>query len=337
MEEAVSRKPNLIDKFRDPSFRVSAKGKWYAIAPLVIVIAGLIVFLVGGFNLGLDFTGGRIINVNGVTNESEARATLNNILSELRNNNAHFSITTVGDGDVVTLAVEFQNIQGRTDTQMAELTDRIVADIQAQIPGVTVTNEGEISARTGSERLMNTFIAVIVALLAMLVYMLFRFRFTSGVSAVIGLIHDVLVMLALTAIFRVQLNQAFIAALITVIGYSINNTLILFDRVRSIQKTNENNRYTAEEVVDRAVKETFVRTMNTTVTTLVPIFVLIVAPIPALRQFALPVFFGLIAGTFSTIFVTTALYVRFENAKKAARRRKQLREKGLIAKSEAKV
>jgi len=121
--------------------------------------------------------------------------------------------------------------------------------------------------------------------------------------------------MALTAIFQIQINAPFIAALITVIGYSINNTLILFDKVRTHEKHND-ARLTPEQIVDKSVKETFARTMNTTITTLVPVFALVILAgpfgVPLIREFAIPIMFGLIAGTFSTIFVVTSLYVRFE-------------------------
>jgi len=316
----------MSTKVSSEDFKISRKGKWYAIAPIIIILSGLIVFFVVNFNLGLDFTGGRVIRVHGVEDYQATRSELTTIFRRLeRDHNARFSIMAIEGERGDSIDVTFQNISGWNDAQMDALAEDLIAQIQSAT-GLEATNDGTITARQSQQHVLTTFIAVAVALGAMLVYMLFRFKYTSGISALVGLMHDVFVMLALTVIFRVQVNAAYIAALITVIGYSLNNTLILFDRIRTLEKTHGAT-LTTEEIVDRGVRETFKRTMATTITTVVPIFVLIVAGVPLIRQFALPIFFGLVAGTFSTIFVTTALYVRFENARKAIKKRKALAAK----------
>jgi len=158
--------------------------------------------------------------------------------------------------------------------------------------------------------------------MGILIYMFARFKFTSGVAAIIGLFHDVVIMVALVAIFRIQVNFVFVAAIITVVAYSVNNTLVLFDRVRDKER-DVSNTQTPSQRVDSAIKETFWRTTITTVTTLVPVVVLTILGVPLIREFALPIIFGLLAGTYSTICVTSSLYVRFENAKIANAKRKK--------------
>ncbi|MCL2756290.1 MAG: protein translocase subunit SecF [Firmicutes bacterium] len=318
----MTEKKSLMEKFRDPNFKIARKGKWYAIAPLVLIVVGLIIVLTINFNLGLDFTGGRTIRVNGITSEnySAIRGQINSVMND---NNVHGGTFRIWQEDSDTtglsIVVQFQDLR---NADMDEVSALIIERIEA-IENVTGAEEvGMISASASQDHITRTFIAVAAALLGILVYMLFRFKFTSGVAALIGLIHDVLVMMALVAIFRIQINAAFIAALITVIAYSVNNTLILFDRIRGIEKNNDKNEG-VETMIDRGVKETFQRTMNTTITTLVPIFILVIFGVPLIREFAIPILFGLIAGTFSTIFVTTSLYLRFERARIAVRKRKK--------------
>jgi len=170
--------------------------------------------------------------------------------------------------------------------------------------------------------MMNVFIAVFAALIGILLYMLFRFKFTSGVAAIIGLFHDVLIMLACVAVFRIQINFVFVAAVITVVAYSLNNSIVLLDRVRDKERDVSNNNTVAQNV-DASIKETFWRTTITTVTTLVPVIILTIFGVPLIREFALPIIFGLLAGTYSTICVTSSLYVRFENAKLAKAKMKK--------------
>jgi len=328
----MEKNPNLIERFKDPNFKIARKGKWYAIAPLVIILAGLIVVLVVNFNLGLDFTGGRTVRFQ-VTDTSSANITavenqVRNVMNDIRQENDAgagwaFSIQQEYVTGLVFMTVQFQDVSGFSVVEMTTLHGVVINRLD-NIPTVQgAYDAGTIAPSQVQDHLNRTFIAVTVALFAILIYMLFRFKVSSGVAALVGLIHDVLVMLALVAIFRIQVNATIMIVLITVIAYSLNNTLVLFDRIRGIEKMND-NKETTEQIVDRSVKETFTRTMNTTITTLVPIFVLIIFPVVPLREFALPILLGLIAGTFSTIFVTTSLYLRFENAKTAVRKRKKM-------------
>jgi len=310
-----------VDKFKSEDFRISRKGKWYAIAPAIIILVGIIVVSVINFNLGMDFTGGQLLRVNGVADQAAYTthtATIRSTMSAMQSEHGIgvFQTNQVQGEGGMAIEIRFQN-GSVSDSDIQAITDQIRVAIQGDLPsgiGLNVENLGGVSASATGEHIERTVMAVGVALLAILFYMLFRFKMTSGVAALIGLVHDVLVMLAVTAIFRVQINAAFIAALITVVAYSINNTLILFDRVRHLEKNNT-NKESPEIITDRAVKETFVRTMLTMVTTLVPIIVLLIFGVPLIREFAAPILFGLVAGTFSTIFVTTSLYVRFENYK----------------------
>jgi len=306
-----------VDKFKSEEFKISRKGKWYAIAPALIILAGLIIVIVINFNLGMDFTGGQLVRINGIADQetyTTYRARVTTVMNETPNIGA-FNIMRVND-DAGGMAIEIRFQNGSvSDDAIGGVTDGIIGRLNAELGTAgDIENMQGVSASATRDHLITTVQAVGLALAVILVYMLFRFKFTSGVAALVGLVHDVLVMLAVTAIFRVQVNAAFIAALITVVAYSINNTLILFDRVRHLEKNNA-TKMSPEYITDRAVKETFTRTMLTMITTLIPIIVLLIFGVPLIREFAAPILFGLVAGTFSTIFVTTSLYVRFENHK----------------------
>ena len=309
----------LWTRFHDPKTKITRKGKWYAIAPAIIIAIGVVMLCIPGvgFNLGLDFTGGTIMEGSGFSSSDrrEARTDIERYLD--RNGITHEVSTPRSTSDSLGLTVKFQ---GGNGVDIDEVTAYITSVYERF--GVDPKPAQSISAAASSERILNTFISIAVALIAILIYMLFRFRFTSGIAAVIALIHDALIVVALCVIFRVQLNYAFVAALITIVVYSLNNTLVLFDRIRTKEKFND-TKMTHEQLVDSAIKETFGRTMGTTVTTLIPVIALCCIGVPLIREFALPILFGLIAGTFSTIFITTSLYVRFETYRKVARREKE--------------
>jgi preprotein translocase subunit SecF len=124
----------------------------------------------------------------------------------------------------------------------------------------------------------------------------------------------------------VQINSSFIVVLITIVGYSINNTLVLFDKVRDYERINSTNNFTLEQIIDKSIKDTMGRTMVTTITTLVPVMVLaiysIVTNLTSLTEFSVPIIFGLIAGTYSSVLLATSMYLRFEGSSLVSKKRK---------------
>jgi len=290
------------------------------------------VVLIFNFNLGLDFTGGRIVNVSGF--EYTEREQVQNIIrTEMEReeiHGMHFQTETRVTGEVV-MSVRFPIPEVFTDlneTEIAAIFTRIQGNINIAMDGAGLTGMIEIgeseslSASASTDRILNVVISVSLALIGILIYMLFRFKINSGVAAIVGLMHDVLMMAALVAIFQIQVNFIFIVAMITIVAYSLNNTLVLFDRIRQKER-DKDSRMSTTQIVDQSIKETFIRQLATTVTTIVPVMILAILGVPLIREMAIPILFGLFAGFFSTLFIVSPLYVRFEDARK--RREKQKR------------
>jgi SecD/SecF fusion protein len=312
-------------KFYDPNTKISRHGKWYAIAPAVIALVGVILLCIPsvGLNLGIEYTGGTIVEVTRLSSEdtqTAARDRVANYLSGLEN--VSFDINTRNSAGDWGLSIKYSIDVNDTDAANRARADNILAEVLRLVrqdgseivnPSMQHTHD-TIHPTASREIMMTTVIAVVISMIAIMAYMLVRFKFTSGIAAVVGLVHDVFVTIALCAIFRVEINYPFVAAIITVVVYSLNNTIVQFDRIRDKEKQLRisGSKYDVEHVVDSSIKEVFARTMSTSITTLVPVIVLCCLPIPLIRDFALPILFGLIAGTFSTIFVTSILYVRFE-------------------------
>ncbi|MBE7054848.1 MAG: protein translocase subunit SecF, partial [Ruminococcaceae bacterium] len=156
--------------------------------------------------------------------------------------------------------------------------------------------------------------AIALAIILMLLYITFRFDFQSGTSAVLALAHDVIIMLGFYSLFQFTVSTSFIAAILTIVGYSINATIIVFDRVR------ENNRLmrkaTPDEVADNAIKSSYYRAINSSVTTLLTIGVLYVMGVDSIREFALPIIVGIIAGTYSSLFIAGPFWAWWKSADK---------------------
>lgn len=173
-----------------------------------------------------------------------------------------------------------------------------------------------ISATVSSELLTNALLAIALSIVLMLVYIAFRFEVSSGVSAVIALLHDILIMFSFMAIFHIEINSTFIAALITILGYSINNTIIVFDRIRENAKSLFHKNSSATFIANCSIKETLVRSINTSITTLITIAMVAIIGVPSIRVFALPIIAGLLAGTFSSIFISPSVWALWKDRKK---------------------
>ena len=171
-----------------------------------------------------------------------------------------------------------------------------------------------IGSTISGEMRSQSLIAVIVAVLCMLVYIWFRFkdlRFAS--SAIIALIHDVLVVLALYAFARISVGSAFIACMLTVIGYSVNDTIVVFDRIRENHKAiRTENAENLAELCNSSLAQTLSRSISTSITTAIMVLMLLILGVSSIREFALPLLAGVIAGTYSSIFIATQLWYIFK-------------------------
>lgn len=313
--------------------------KWFLIAPIVIIIVGIILLFTVGFNLGLDFTGGSIIKIytndEGVIedyyqyhiNENSGDYNLLHdkieaVLKEHGLTINSYRTTTMDVKDVITggLAVEvrYQNIEGQDGSEIAETNKLIRSDLQ-EIFGykqISVTENYTnavsapevVTATASSELLMNAFIAMLVAIVLILVYVAFRFEITSGLAAVLALFHDLLVMTSLVLIFRITINSSFVAALVTILGYSINNTIIIFDRIRENIKSGKFDKAKNSEIANSSVKETMTRSILTTLTTFITIAMVAIIGVSDIREFAVPILIGILAGFYSSVFITPGLW-----------------------------
>lgn len=182
-----------------------------------------------------------------------------------------------------------------------------------------VSEGGQTSSTVSTEILKSAILAISVALLCMLIYIVIRFELLSGIAAVVALVHDLLIMFCGMVIFHIEVNANFIAGIITILGYSINNTIIIFDRVRENMKLLGGKRLNGKLVkpayiANLSVQETIMRSINTTLTTLVTISMVAIIGVPSIRIFALPIIFGLLAGTYSSIFIAPTIWAMLMKA-----------------------
>lgn len=247
---------------------------------------------------------------------------------------------TSGTGEDMAIVFKIDNISSAFDNAANDLTryrnelilERIATDINTHFSENDITsrvyvNEDitseYIGASASSRLLMLGGIALAVAILVILIYVIIRFEVFSGLSAVIALIHDVAIMFCITIIFKIQVNAAFVSAIITIVAYSINNTIVIFDRVRENNKIAKkmagdsalvNTSANLRPLVDRSVRETTLRNFNSTITTLVMILLFSIIGTSSVREFGVPVIAGLVGGFYSSMFLSPSLYIIMKEA-----------------------
>lgn len=322
--------------------------KWFMIPSIVIVLVGIILFCTIGFNLGTDFTGGSIMTVY-VNHEqviedakaydvedsgdyAEIQNKINEVLGEFGLTGNTFQTTTIDidelnvyEGQAV--LVKYQNVDGQQASEILATNESIQKALLEKFGygdmTYTVTNGGTVTPSASNELLMNSFIAMLVALALIIIYVAIRFEITSGIATILALFHDLLITTSFVLMFRITVNAAFIAALVTILGYSINNTVIIFDRIRENQKSGKYEGKPNSVVADVSVKETITRSVFTTLTTFVTIALVAIIGVADIRDFALPIGIGILSGFYSSIFITPGLWAIAYNGKKRRKKIKQ--------------
>lgn len=268
------------------------KRKYFYIFSSILIIAGIISMFAQGFNLGIDFKGGSLLRykMDASVPVAEVRATVDS-LGIVKEANIQKS------GDEVLI---------RTTELNQDQTRKMSEGLKAKFSNVTYLSAESVGATIGSELTKNAILSVLVAMLLMLVYISFRFEWTFGVAAVAGLFHDVLIVLSIFSIFQWQIDSAFIAAILTVVGYSINDTIVIFDRVRENLRMKKKGELA--NLLNRSVMQTLNRSINTVLTSLFPLVTLFFFGGSTIKTFVLTLIIGFIFGAYSSIFVASPIY-----------------------------
>lgn len=313
-------KNSLSYRLRNTKFNYAKNLKYFIIAPICIALIGIVLLFTIGFNKGIDFTGGSIINVIlGEKLEETAyyNESVNKIEEVLNNNGLKASVYQLSETDNgLAISVRYQNKDGASEAEMNDINNNVRDELFITFeldPNISeeanlIQDSQRIGATASSELLMNAFISMLVVIVAILIYIAIRFEFTSGMAAVLALFHDVIIMASMMLIFRVELNSSFIAAMITIVGYSINNTILIFDRIRENARNEIYAKADNATIANISINETMTRSIFTNLTTLLSIVAVAAIGVPSIRLFALPIIFGLIAGAYSSIFIAPGLW-----------------------------
>ena len=273
-------------------FEMKNRLKPCLVVSAAIMAVALVMSMMGmGMNLGIDFTGGTLMTYN-----MGAEFSVDHV-------NAALAECGISDAQIAKTGEENTQVQIRisdvdnTDDLRTDLEDKLAVNY----PDIEYVDIVRVGAVVGGELINNAVKRLTLAAVLMLVYIAFRFDLYSGIAAVLGLVHDVAIMMSFVVILRsvIRVETTFIAALLTIVGYSINNTIIIFDRIRENSHKTGTRQLARESIVNLSVAESLPRTINTTITTLLTIVTLYVLGVDSIKQFALPLIIGMVAGIYS--------------------------------------
>ena len=272
---------------------------FYAISASVLIL-GLIFGVVRGFNYGIDFTGGTMMQIDMGKKVSTAE-----IEKDLKEYKLNPTIITTGDGQKEVVIKTIKALDADKRGQVVKtLGDKY---------GITqdnVLSSDQFGPTVGRELKTNALKSVAIAALGMLIYIIFRFKsWKYGVSSIAGVVHDVLIMLSIYAIFGITINNPFIAAILTVVGYSINDTIVIFDRIRENRSLYK--KVPLIENIDNSVNQTLSRSIMTSLTTLICMIPMVILVSTSIREFVIPLMVGVLVGTYSSIFLCSPLLYEF--------------------------
>ncbi|MEW5762300.1 MAG: protein translocase subunit SecF [Bacillota bacterium] len=283
---------------------VNLRRYWYLIS-LLVIIPGIVSLATRGLNLGIDFTGGNLIEVrfNKPAAVQEVRAVLRGHGLE------RVPIQKAGEGVFII----------RTPFLSEEQSGKLIGDLQEKVGKLTVLRNEAVGPVIGRELTLRAIGALALASVLMIFYIWWRFEFKQGLAAVAALLHDVLVVVGIFSLFQIQVNSPFVAAVLTIIGYSINDTIVIFDRIReNFHGAKKGEKL--EDIVNTSIWQTLARSINTVLAVLFILLALYFIGGTTIRDFVLALLIGVTSGCYSSIFNASPLWVDLKRleARKAA-------------------
>ncbi|MCR3956559.1 MAG: protein translocase subunit SecF [Gudongella sp.] len=276
--------------------------KYSYMISLAIILAGLIMFFINGLNYGIDFTGGTMIqlNIGSFVEVDEARE----IMDTFDDNASIIHAGSDREELIIRSSMDLGN------NEISNIVDEFVSRFNMDPENYQAQKFG---AFMGKEIRDRAILSIGVAALLMLGYISFRFQFKFGVAAIVALIHDILIALSVYSLLRLPVNSSFIAAMLTIVGYSINDTIVIFDRIREELRLNQKK--SLEETIEDSVKLSLRRTINTTITTVIAVGSLYVLGVEDVKVLALPLLLGMLSGTYSSLFIATPVWFSLKKGK----------------------
>lgn len=266
---------------------------------LFVMVVGLISLAVQGLNLGIDFTGGTLLDLS--FDKPITTAQVTDVLAQYGLDKSS-KVQLVGDHRALIRTVKFDS-----ETKRAE----ILKTFKATMGNYKIERIEKVGPIIGQELTKKALLAVLIATIAMIVYITWRFEFKFAVCGILALLHDSVIVVGLFSLFQVEVDSSFIAAILTLLGYSINDTIVVYDRIR--ENLHSRRRESLGQIVDDSINQTLRRSINTSVTVMLTILALIFFGGETIQTFCIALAIGVFSGTYSSIFIASPAWVYWHN------------------------
>ena len=281
-------------------FSIIAHRNWFFAFSLLLILVSLASLATQGLNLGIDFTGGTLIDLKFAKPVSVAE--VRDVLKDYKLENSVVQLAATEKTDAA------PNVLIRTHVLSEAERKSVLEGFTAKLGKFDIMRIEKVGATIGSELTREAIIALLLSWLMMIAYISYRFEFRFGVAGILSLVHDVLIVLGVFSILRKEIDASFVAALLTIVGYSINDTIVIFDRIRENLKAMKKGE-TLPEMVVRSIWQTMTRSIYTVLTVLFATGSLYFLGGETTKNFSLALLIGFVSGTYSSIFNASPIWV----------------------------
>lgn len=284
---------------------ISRAKLWFSIS-LIVIIIGMVALGIKGLNFGIDFLGGNVITI-------EMGNNFNQQLKEEADVIIHKY-----DAQASTYIANKTQLEIKSNNLTDDNVNKMFKELKSKykLKDTALVSQNKVGPSIGNELKKKSLKAVCFATIAIMIYVWFRFEIQFGIAAIVALLHDVLVTIGVYAVFQIPVNSPFIAAILTIVGYSINDTIVIFDRIRENMRKMRGK--DIGEIADASINQTLARSINTSLTTLLSIIAVYIF-VPSVRDFTFPIIIGIVCGAYSTIFIASPVWVFLKKRSKKVR------------------
>ena len=274
--------------------------KYYLSVSIVLVVLSIVVFFAKGLNYGIDFTGGNLFQLKyndkkiTLTEINENLDKLSEKLPQVNSNSRKVQISE--DGTIILRVPELK-----------EEDKKEVLNSLQELGAFNLDKEDKVGASIGDDLKKSAIYSLGIGAILIVLYITLRFEFSFAIGGILSLLHDIIIAVGFIALMGYEVDTPFIAAILTILGYSINDTIVIYDRIRENLKRRHNKNWTLEDCMDESVNQTAIRSLNTSITTLFSVIALLIFGGASLKTFIMTLLIGILAGTYSSIFIATPI------------------------------
>ena len=273
--------------------------KYYLSVSIVLVVLSIVVFFAKGLNYGIDFTGGNLFQLKYNDKKitlTEINDNLDKLSEKLPQVNSNSRKVQISEDGTIILRVP----------ELKEEDKKEVLNSLQELGAFNLDKEDKVGASIGDDLKKSAIYSLGIGAILIVLYITLRFEFSFAIGGILSLLHDIIIAVGFIALMGYEVDTPFIAAILTILGYSINDTIVIYDRIRENLKRKHKG-WTLEECMDESVNQTAIRSLNTSITTLFSVIALLIFGGASLKTFIMTLLIGILAGTYSSIFIATPI------------------------------